>query len=255
MPLPPPRPVTGPTAPGRIRSWRALLSLACVAACCLVLGGGDTLADPLPASSAGTAAESRSSIEERLLVLHRHFSDALEERLLAQTDRITDKASQQQLALLLADRRSGDAMERRIERRRDRELALGEPGPNRRAPIEERQVLASRPPLRMETGSLEVDRRALQRAGERRIERRQPFLERFAEVPHVTLGLRLDPESEAPLPRVSMRVIAVDEAGFDYELRAWGEAAESDVVADWVAFANRHGESEASEGAAPASRR
>lgn len=259
---PPPRPATGQAArtrvPRRGRTERARavrpVCLAVVAGCCLGLASANGSAEPLAETQDASPVAPDGVVEAQLEGLQLRFSHSLDERLLANTEHLARQASQHQLALLLADDEPRDRMERRIDARSERELARRANEPrSRRGRV--RRVRADRAPLRMESGSLDVERQTLQRAGEERVERRQRFIQPFAEIPRVTVGLRPNPDSDAPLPRVMLRVVSVDETGFDYELRSWGEESGLALTADWVAFASRQDETDASEGLAPASLR
>ena len=61
----------------------------------------------------------------------------------------------------------------------------------------------------------------------------------FRQTPKIALGVRMNDEPRSRRAPVALRVVRVDEAGFDYEIRARSSDSVHDVTADWVAYAGK----------------
>ena len=157
------------------------------------------------------------------------------------------QATQQQVAALRGRGKESRALSREISRRVDAELALltSELGGRARSLAPERDARLSSAvdrraarSGRIESGSLALP---LQTSSEGRSDGielgRYRFARPFDHPPRVALGMR-ESELAADEPRVALRVVQVDEAGFDYELRSWGSSRVTDLTADWVALAH-----------------
>jgi hypothetical protein len=90
--------------------------------------------------------------------------------------------------------------------------------------------------MKMKSGSLELEQAALSRAEGRSLSFRHRFDQPFDRAPAVAIGVRVLHLPQDERPRVALRVLEVDAAGFDYEIRTSGSPAHSSLQADWVAY-------------------
>lgn len=155
-----------------------------------------------------TAAKLDAKVEAR--------TDAMVEDLLeAQLASLT-QASEQRLALAI-QRQTDERLAARM--RETRQIATGE-RPARDEPVE----------ARMASGSLDLPEGAS--SGRHR------FDEPFGATPQIAVSVRPNDESRKNRrASVSLRVVRVDETGFDYEIRDPADVPKMrELTADWVAY-------------------
>ena len=93
-------------------------------------------------------------------------------------------------------------------------------------------------PVKIASGSLEIGQQTLPEGQDEQVERRRHrFEDPFVSPPTVALGMRVIDLHRSDSPRVAIRVVHVDENGFDYEIRTSGNSSLEDLTADWVAYA------------------
>jgi len=147
----------------------------------------------------------------------------------AKMDALTDEAVNAELATLAgaSERRLAQAIARQTEMhlamrmQETRRLAMGE-------------AVAGSPAdgdARMTSGSLAVPGGVS--SGRHR------FDEPFGETPNIALSVRPDGATRSGRPSVTLRILNVDETGFEYEVRSADGAPLRDVTADWVAYSGR----------------
>lgn len=206
----------------------------------------DTLA--APASPADAA-------QLRTLELQDQMQATLSARMAAQIDRMLQETTDRQLATMREQLDPPQKLARQIEARTERHLAAltlqaGRDSLASARGRETGQAADDDPATRMETGSLALGPQVLDHSSSESARMRHRFARPFTKAPHVAVGVRVVHLSSAEQPRVAVRVVAVDEAGFDYEVRTWGSPKESDLRANWVAYDDPR-----KSASAPASRR
>ena len=204
----------------RRTEWMSRTTAALCIALIVAVGTTSARADTFAAVPEDTPADPAlvRDLEAELAVLAEKVRADLDVRIQRKTDAIVQQAAEQQIAALLQRTEQNLAMFREISKRIDER-------------IEERAV-------KVASGSLALSLQTLRDGENERVERgRLRFEERFVRAPKVTLGMRLIDPPRSDRPRVAIRVVEVDEKGFDYEIRTWGSSSVVDLTADWVAYA------------------
>ena len=202
------------------------------------------LSAPAPAGAEGSET-SMDAIEGFQTELRAELQSRTEIQLAAVVQRTTDR----QLAEMRAELDRSDVLARHIAERTDRDLAIltAQAGRVSLAKAQGRRALSiagrTEPSPQMESGSL-----ALMSEPDEGAVRRHRFDRPFKRTPQVSVGVRVLHLAGSEHPRVAVRVLSVDAAGFDYEVKTFGEPAGEDLRASWVAYADP-------ASAAPASRR
>ena len=174
-------------------------------------------------------------LETTLAALSEKLSADLYARIEAQTDAVVQRAVEQQIAALLQKSQQNLAIRREAADRADRQMPTMIVWGNREGGAGDHVDR----PVKIASGSLEIRQQALPEGSDKRVERgRLRFEERFVDAPRVALGVRLDDLPRADRPRVAIRVVHVDDKGFDYEVRTLGSLSVKDLKADWVAYAS-----------------
>ena len=175
------------------------------------------------------------NLEADLAVLSERVSADLDARVKAKTDAIVQQAAEQQIAALLHRSQQNLAMRREVSNRVDHRMATMTVWADRPESVGDSQDR----PVKIASGSLEIGQQALAEGVNERVERgRHRFEAPFVGAPKVALGMRLDDLTRPDRRRVAIRVVHVDEEGFDYEIRTSGSSSVRSLTADWVAYAS-----------------
>lgn len=225
--------------PGNSREARAasILCLAFAVALGASLGPKGALADSPPVASDDSPVEPAvvRDLEADLVVLFDKVSADLDARIATKTDSIAQQAADEQVAALLQRAEQEFAARNPVPRR-----AGGRPIPTYvvRAEREEPADLSKERSIKIARGSLEISRPNAPAGQAERVEHgHYRFEHPFTRGPVVALGVRLGDRAHPNLPRVAIRVVRVDETGFDYEVRNQDDAPIEHLTADWVAYA------------------
>ena len=201
----------------RLRRTEWVLRAATAVCFALVIAVGttyartDTFAETTAAAPAAVDEDTSvdpdavRDLEAYMAVLFEKVSADLDARIKLKADAIVQRASEQSVSAL------GNLLDRRLATltdavRRDLEAHVDER-------VEER-------PVKIASGSLELRRQPLREGKNERVERGHlRFEDPFVRAPEVVLGMRLIDLPRSDRPRVAIRVMGVDEHGFDYDIR------------------------------------